>query len=104
MARQHHEAFLRISPAPQESTRGQLARSLGTFAPVFPKARGLRLPSSSWCAQLSWAPTTMPHPTPVRPSGISLGSRFPTLHCPSHASEVSRVHNEGLKQNAVGGV
>src|SRR5215510_5785701 len=79
MARQHHKAFLRISPAPQESTHGQLARSLGTFAPVFPKARGLRLQSSSWCAQLSWAPTTMPHPTPVRPSGLSLGSRFPTL-------------------------
>jgi hypothetical protein len=38
-----HEAFLHISPAPRVSTRVQLARSLGTFAPVFPKARGLRL-------------------------------------------------------------
>jgi hypothetical protein len=104
MVRQHHEAFLRISPAPQESTRGQLARSLGTFAPVFPQARGLRLQSSSWCAQLSWALTPMPHPTPVRPSGISLGSRFPPLHFPLHASQVSRVHKRGLKQNAVGGV
>src|SRR5712691_723679 len=81
-----HEASVPISPAPQCIPRGQLARSLGTFVPIFPKARGLRLQSSSWCAQLSWAPTTMPHPTPVRPSGISLGSRFPTLHCPSHAS------------------
>src|SRR5882724_7780147 len=50
------------------------------------------------------APTTMPHPTPVRTSGISLGSRLPTLHFPSHSSQGSRVHNEGLKQNAVGGV
>src|SRR2546426_8470911 len=104
MARQHHEAFLRISPAPQESTRGQLARSLGTFALVFPQARGLRHQSSSWCAQLSWAPTTMPHPTPVRPSRLSLGSRFPTLHFPWHASQGSRVHNEGLKRNGLGGV
>ena len=104
MVRPHHEAFLRISPAPQESTCGQLARSLGTFAPVFPKARGLRLQSSSWCAQLSWAPTTMPHPTPVRTSGISLGSRLPTLHFPWHSSQGSRVHHEGLKRNAVGGV
>jgi len=104
MVRQHHEAFLHISPTPQASTRGQLARSLGTFAPVFPKARGLRLQSSSWCAQLSWAPTTMPHPTPVRTSGVSLGSRFPTLHFPWHSSQGSRVHNRGLKQNAVGGV
>ena len=52
----------------------------------------------------SWAPTPMPHPTPVRTSGISLGSRFPTLHFPSHSSQISRVHNEGLRQNAVGGV
>ena len=33
------EAFLPISPAPQDCTRGQLARSLGTFVPVFPQAR-----------------------------------------------------------------
>src|SRR5215831_16302142 len=46
----------------------------------------------------------MPHPTPVRTSGILLGSRLPTLHFPSHASQVSRVHNAGLKRNAVGGV
>src|SRR5437867_4464178 len=67
-------------------------------------SRGLRLQSSSWCAQLSWAPTPMPHPTPVRTSGVSLGSRLPTLHFPSHSSQVSRVHYEGLKRNAVGGV
>ena len=40
----------------------------------------------------------------MRPSGISLGSRLPTLHFPWHASQVSRVHKRGLKQNAVGGV
>jgi hypothetical protein len=99
-----HEASVPISPAPQYIPRGQLARSLGTFVPIFPKARGLRRQSSSWCAQLSWAPTTMPHPTPVRTSGISLGSRLPTLHFPWHSSQGSRVHNEGLKRNAVGGV
>jgi hypothetical protein len=77
-----HEASVPISPAPQYIPRGQLARALGTCGPIFPKARGLRPQSSSWCAQLSWAPTPMPHPTPVRPSGVSLGSRFPTLHFP----------------------
>src|SRR5216683_6745262 len=50
------------------------------------------------------APTTLPLPTPVRTSGVSLGSRFPTLHFPSHSSQVSRVHHEGLKQHAGGGV
>src|SRR6516165_1662402 len=60
--------------------------------------------AASWCTQLSWAPTPMPHPTPVRTSGLSLGSRLPTLHCPSHASQVSHVHNAGLKRHAVGGV
>src|SRR3989454_6643889 len=99
-----HEASVPISPAPPCIPRGQLARSLGTFVPIFPKARGLRLQSASWRAQLSWAPTPMPQPTPVRTSGISLGSRFPTLHFPSHSSQISRVHNEGLKQKAVGGV
>ena len=99
-----HEASGPISPVPQVSTCVQLARPLGTFVSLFSKARGLRLQSSSWCAQLSWAPTTMPHPTPVRTSGLSLGSRLPTLHFPSPSSQISRVHNEGLKQNAVGGV
>jgi hypothetical protein len=55
-----HEASVPISPAPQYIPHGQLARSLGTFGPIFPKARGLRHQSSSWRAQLSWAPTTMP--------------------------------------------
>src|SRR5712691_3301960 len=46
----------------------------------------------------------MPHPTPVRTSGVSLGSRFPPLHFPAHSSQVSRVHKRGLEQNAGGGV
>jgi len=77
-----HEAFLPISPAPQDFTRGQLARSLGTFVLVFPQARGLRLQSSSWRTRLSRAPTTMPHPTLPEGIGFSLGSRLPTFHYP----------------------
>src|SRR5213593_3231274 len=57
-----------------------------------------------WLRVAAWALTTMPHPTPMRTSGVSLGSRLPTLHFPSHSSQVSRVHKRGLKQNAVGGV
>ena len=69
--------------------------------PVYPQV----LPhSSSLLHGAAWALTTMPHPTPVRTSGISLGSRFPTLHFPWHSSQVSRVHNEGLKRNDVGDV
>ena len=100
----HHEASGPISPVPQVSTCVQLTRPLGTFVSLFSKARGLRLQFSSWCTRLSRAPTTMPHPTPVRTSGVSLGSRLPTLHFPLHSSQVSRVHHEGLKRNAVGGV
>src|SRR5215475_5944820 len=81
-----HEAFLSISPTPQGIPRGQLARALGTFGPVFPQARGLRHPSSSWCTRLSRVPTTMPHPTLPEGIGFSLGSRLPTLHSPSHPS------------------
>jgi hypothetical protein len=99
-----HEASLPISPAPQCIPRGQLARSLGTFVPVFPQARGLRHEEDSPCGQLSCPRTTMPRPTSARTSGLSLGSRFPTLHFPSHSSQISRVHKEGLRQNAVGGV
>jgi hypothetical protein len=36
--------------------------------------------------------------------GGSLGSPLPTSHSPSHPSGSFRVHNEGRKQNAVGGV
>ncbi len=81
-----HEASVPISPAPRYIPRGQLARSLGTFVSIFPKARGLRLQSSSWCAQLSWTPTPMPHPTPPEGLGVSLGSPLPTSRSPSHPS------------------
>ena len=57
-----HEAFLPISPAPQAFTRGQLARSLGTFGPVFPQARGLRPGADAPWARLSRAPTPTPPP------------------------------------------
>src|SRR5262249_949059 len=52
-----HEASVPISPAPQCIPREQLARSLGTFVPIFPKARGLRRQSSSWCTWLYWVGT-----------------------------------------------
>jgi hypothetical protein len=58
-----HEASGPISPVPQVSTCVQLPRSLGTFVSLFSKARSLRLQSSSWCARLSRAPTTTPHPS-----------------------------------------
>ena len=80
-----HEASVPISPVPQVSTRVQLARSLGTFVSLFSQARGLRLQSSSWCARLSRAQTTMPHPTLPEGLGVSLGSPLPTstrLHIP----------------------
>src|SRR5215813_14460081 len=79
-----HEASVPISPVPQASARVQLARSLGTFVPLFSKARGLRHQSSSWCTWLSWAQTTMPHPTLRAGLGVSLGSPVPTAHSPSH--------------------
>src|SRR5215510_4403321 len=81
-----HEASVPISPAPQYIPRGQLARSLGTFVPIFPKARGLRRQSSSWCTWLSHVQTTMPHPTLLAGLGVSLGSPLPTAHSPSHPS------------------
>ena len=99
-----HEASVPISPAPQCIPRGQLARSLGTFVPIFPKARGLRLQSSSWCTWLSHAPTPMPHPTPQEGIGISYGSRLPTSTCLGILPEVSRVHTVGRKRDDVGGV
>ena len=98
-----HEASVPISPAPQCILRGQLARSLGTFVPIFPKARGLRHQSSSWCTWLSHAPTTMPHPTPHAALELrwALACLLPTLLRIRH--EVSRVPYGGRKQDDVGG-
>jgi hypothetical protein len=99
-----HEASGPISPVPQVSTCVQLARSLGTFVSLFSKARGLRRQSSSWCTQLSWVRTTMPHPTFPVASGFRWGLPC-LLSTPLRIQqEISRVHNEGLKRNAVGGV
>src|SRR5439155_19374175 len=49
------------------------ARSLCTFV-LFPDPlpRRLRRQSSSWCAQLSWVQTTMPHLTAWRASELSV--------------------------------
>src|SRR4029434_36647 len=92
------------SSAPPVFTRGQLARSLSTFVPVFSKARGLHHQSSSWCARLSRAPTTTPHPPLPEASGFRWGLPY-LLPTPLHIlQEASRVHNEGLQQHAVGGV
>ena len=98
-----HEASVPISPAPQCLPRGQLARSLGTFVSIFPKARGLRHQSSSWCTWLSHAPTTMPHPTPHAALELrwALACLLPTLLRIRH--EVSRVPYGGLKQDGLGG-
>ena len=105
MVRQHHEAFLRISPAPQESPCGQLARSLGTFAPVFPKARGLRLGYASPCERRYRPLTTTPHPSLPKVIGVSSRvSPFLLSTLLPIPGEASRVHHGGLKQNAVGGV
>ena len=78
-----HEASLPISPAPQCIPRGQLARSLGTFGPVFPQARGLRHGETSPCARLSRAPTTTPHPPLPEASEFRWGLPYllPTLLC-----------------------
>ena len=98
-----HEASVPISPAPRYILRGQLARSLGTFVPIFPKARGLRRQSSSWCTWLSYARTTMPHPTLPEGLGVSLGSPY-LLPARLHIlQEVSRVPYGGLKQDDLGG-
>src|SRR5207244_7806213 len=66
---------------------------------VLPQARGLRHQSSSWCTQLSWAQTIMPHPTPQEGIGISYGSRLPISTCLGILPEVSRVHIVGLKRD-----
>src|SRR5712664_1608194 len=65
-----HEASVPISPAPPCIPRGQLARSLGTFVPIFPKARGLCRQFTSWCTWLYWVGTgrvTLRHVSPCPP-------------------------------------
>ena len=71
---------------------------------VLPQARGLRHQSSSWCTQLARAQTTMPHPTFPVASEFRWGLPC-LLSTPLRIQqEISRVHHEGLKRNAGGGV
>ena len=87
----HSSVLYPLSPA-YPPMRVQLARSLGPWFAIYslyffvPKARGRRRQSSSWCARLSRAQTTMPHPTLREGLGVSLGSPFPPSHSPSHPS------------------
>ena len=99
-----HEASVPISPAPQCIPRGQLARSLGTFVPIFPKARGLCHQCTSWCTRLSRAPTIMPLPTSQEGIGFSYGSRLPTSTILTILPGISRVPIVGLNQDDLGGV
>ena len=101
----NHAASVRISPAPPGIPRGQLARALGTFAPIFPQARGLRRPSSSWCPWLSHMQTPTPHPPPLRDIGIaSGGSPFLLSTCLGMPRKASRVPPGRRTWNAGGGV
>ena len=85
--------------------RVQLARSLSTFVPVFPKARGLRLGCSSPCRRLSRPQTPTPHPPPPRDLGIASGvSPFLLSTCLVMPREVSRVQHGRRKRNDGGGV
>jgi hypothetical protein len=81
---------------PQCLPRGQLARSLSPFVPVFSQARGLRRQASSWCPWLSHVQTPTPHPTPQEGIGISYGSRLPPSTCLGILPGVSRVHTVRL--------
>jgi hypothetical protein len=100
----HHEASLRISPAPPESTCGQLVRSLGTFAPVFPKARGLRQGECSPCGRRYRPPTTTPHPPLLSGIGMSSGvSPFLLSTSLGILRGASHVHSSGLLRRPVGG-
>jgi hypothetical protein len=67
-----------ISPAPRHIPRGQLCAFAGYLCT-------LSLPSPSGpspCAQLSCAPTTMPHLTACRASEFRMGLPTSTLHPP----------------------
>src|SRR5713101_10108706 len=111
---QRHSSVLHpLSPA-YPPIRVQLARSLGTWFAVyslycfFPKARGLRYQSSSWCARLPRAQTPMPHPTLREGLGVSLGSPLPTSHSPSHPSRslpcsVEKTQTAWLRWRVAGG-
>jgi len=84
--------------------RGQLTRSLGTFALVFPQARGLRPGDTAPCTRLPRAPTTTPHPT--LPSGIAFSRDVSPALLPTALAiprRVSRVRHGERKQDGLGG-
>ena len=73
-----------IAPVPRMSTRGPLARALGTCVSLCAKARGLRRPSSSSCTGLSHAQTPLPPPTRLCGLALSCGVSPALLpHCAS---------------------
>ena len=78
-----HEASVPISPAPQEFTRGQLARSLGTFVPVFPRLGAFAMVHILVC-------TAFPCSDYYAPSDTAWASEFrwglPSYSPPSFAS------------------
>ena len=88
-----HEASVPISPVPQVSTRGQLARSLGPFVSLFLKARGLRhgwpIPVDTvFLCSDSYAPSDSPlwprafvRRFPLTPSPLLLTSREESPVC-----------------------
>ena len=98
-----HEASVPISPAPQCIPRGQLARSLGTFGPIFPKARGLRhqshpgVPSFPTLGLL--CPIQLLWPRAFRWGLAYLLSTALRIH-----QESPVFIHEGLRRNAGGGV
>jgi len=82
-----------------------LTRSLATFVQFpYPLPQGLRHQSSSWCARLSRAQTTMPYLTSQEGIGLSYGSHLPTSTALTILPGISRVQQIELMQGILGGV
>ena len=107
-----HEASVPISPAPRYFPRVQRARSLGTFVPVFPKARDLCLQFLSWCTRLSRAQTTTSLPPLLlhlcsRLGHRPFGERSPLSYFPSTFASLEELPVSAqmrLKRDTLGGV
>ena len=107
-----HEASVPISPAPRYFPRVQRARSLGTFVPVFPKARDLCLQFLSWCTRLSRAQTTTSLPPLLlhlcsRLGRRPFGERSPLSYFPSTFASLEELPVSAqmrLKRDTLGGV
>ncbi len=81
------------------------ASSLSTFAPVFPKARGLR----HWalCPVRGFPTLRLLRPFRHFPKALGFRETFPPLYFPTSLGiprKASRVRHVGLKRNDVGGV